>query len=112
MKKRITNVEGYLADDVANESDMLMEAQFGALRDVYRGAHPFTSSPCCLSEFAPIGSDAFRPNDRVIGAWKAFPTCFGTGPFVTEMDAEEAALLRELAYEYIPPSNGPCPHQA
>jgi adenylosuccinate synthase len=36
----------------------------------------------------------------VVGVMKAFSTCVGVGPFVTEMQAEVADTLREVAFEY------------
>jgi adenylosuccinate synthase len=100
IRDRITDVERYFAHDVPRDANVLMEAQLGALRDVYHGIYPFTSSSCCLADFAPIGSGSFRANDRVIGVMKAFSTCVGKGPFVTEMNEAEASELREVAYEY------------
>jgi adenylosuccinate synthase len=79
----------------------LFEAQLGALRDVYYGIYPYTTSSCALAAFAPIGGGLFnRSIDRVVGVMKAFSTCVGEGPFLTEMSAEEASRLRETAMEY------------
>jgi adenylosuccinate synthase len=100
LRERITDIERYFAHDVPVDANILMEAQLGALRDIYHGIYPFTSSSCCLADFAPIGSGAFRRNDAVIGVMKAFSTCVGSGPFVTEMKDQEAAALREIAFEY------------
>jgi adenylosuccinate synthase len=100
LRDRITDVERYFAVEVPGDAAVLMEAQLGALRDVYHGVYPFTSSSCCLADFAPIGSGAFRRNDDVVGVMKAFSTCVGTGPFVTEMSEDDASALREIAYEY------------
>lgn len=100
LRDRITDVEHYFAREVSSDARILMEAQLGALRDVYHGIYPFTSSSCCLADFAPIGSGSFRKNDCVVGVMKAFSTCVGTGPFVTEMNDAEAHELREVAYEY------------
>jgi adenylosuccinate synthase len=79
----------------------LMEAQLGALRDVHYGVYPYTTSSCSLSTFAPIGSGCFSSLlPAVTGVMKAFSTCVGEGPFVTEMKSEIADSLREIAHEY------------
>lgn len=80
---------------------IFLEAQLGALRDVYFGIYPYTTSSCTLASFAPIGAGLFnKPVTRVIGVVKAFATCVGEGPFVTTMDEGEARDLRESAMEY------------
>jgi adenylosuccinate synthase len=90
-----------LEREAAAGKRLLFEAQLGALRDVYLGIYPFTTSSCALASFAPVGSGLFgHPIDRVVGVMKAFSTCVGVGPFVTEMQAEVADTLREVAFEY------------
>ena len=80
---------------------VLLEAQLGALRDLTYGIYPYTTSSSTLAAFAPVGAGLFgRPVERVVGVVKAFSTCVGAGPFVTEMAEEEAAALRESAGEY------------
>jgi adenylosuccinate synthase len=98
---KIVDTTDLLEKEYRAGSTILFEAQLGALRDVYFGVYPYTSSSCSLAAFAPIGSGLFgRPIDRVIGVMKAFSTCVGEGPFVTEMDGDVAAALRETALEY------------
>lgn len=91
-----------LLEKAANEGKkILFEAQLGALRDVYYGIYPYTSSSSVLSSFAYIGGGLFSKKiDNVIGVMKAFSTCVGAGPFVTEMEGEMANELREIAYEF------------
>ncbi len=80
---------------------ILFEAQLGSLRDIYFGIYPYTTSSCTLAAYAPVGSGLFnRKIDKVIGVMKAFSTCVGSGPFITEMPEDEAGQLRETAYEY------------
>ena len=81
---------------------ILFEAQLGSLRDIYFGVYPYTTSSSALAAFAPIGGGLFgRGPDRVIGVMKAFATCVGEGPFVTEIvQSEVANELREVAHEY------------
>ena len=81
-------------------SKILFEAQLGALRDVFFGTYPMTTSSNCLASYAPVGSGLYGLPERVVGVVKAFSTCVGEGPFVTEMDPREAADLREVSNEY------------
>src|SRR5690606_17829317 len=65
------------------------------------GIYPYTTSSCCLAEYGPIGAGLFGHGvDRVMGVMKAFSTCVGEGPFVTRMEGDDAASLREVAQEY------------
>jgi len=79
---------------------ILCEAQLGALRDVYFGIYPYTSSSCPLAGFAGVGAGLARTPTRVIGVVKAFSTCVGAGPFVTELPSDFADSFREMANEY------------
>ena len=101
LKPMVTDTTALLAEAAQQGKRIMFEAQLGALRDVYFGIYPFTTSSCALAAFAPIGSGLFGyPPDQVVGVMKAFSTCVGAGPFVTEMDESEAGLLRETAHEY------------
>lgn len=101
IKHRICDTTEVLESLAADGKDILFEAQLGALRDVYYGIYPYTTSSCSLASFAPVGGGLFkRQIDRVVGVMKAFSSCVGEGPFVTAMSDEEADLLRESALEY------------
>jgi len=80
---------------------ILFEAQLGALRDLDFGIYPYTTSSNTLAAYAPIGSGLPSAKiDQVIGVVKAYSTCVGEGPFVSEMFGEEADKLREAGAEY------------
>ena len=80
---------------------ILFEAQLGTLKDIYYGIYPYTTSSSVLSSFAYIGGGLFNKRiDNIIGVMKAFSTCVGAGPFVTEMEGEVSEKLREIAFEY------------
>lgn len=86
---------------LASNEVILAEAQLGALRDVYYGVYPYSSSSVCLSGFAGIGAGLPDVVPRwITGVMKAYSTCVGAGPFVTEMAPAEADRLRETAREY------------
>lgn len=91
-----------LIDSYAKQSKkILFEAQLGALRDIYYGIYPFTTSSSVISSFANSGGAMFGSHiGNVIGVMKSFSTCVGAGPFVTEMEGEVSDKLREIAYEY------------
>ncbi len=91
----------YLKNACEKGKNILFEAQLGALRDLDYGIYPFTTSSNTLASYAPIGSGCPSiPVERVIGVVKAYSTCVGEGPFVTEMRGEEAEELREKGAEY------------
>jgi adenylosuccinate synthase len=91
-----------LLDTAASDGkNILLEAQLGALRDVFYGIYPFTTSSSTLASFAAVGSGLFSHQpDSVVGVMKAFSSCVGAGPFVTEMDEDEAKALRESSNEF------------
>ncbi len=90
-----------LQECARQDKKILFEAQLGALRDIDFGIYPYTTSSNTLAAYAPIGSGApFVKIDEVIGVVKAYSTCVGEGPFVTEMSGEEAKILREQGSEY------------
>lgn len=100
-KHRICDTTILLEDYARDNKSILFEAQLGALRDIYHGIYPYTTSSCSLAAFAAIGGGLFsRMPDRVVGVMKAFATCVGEGPFVTEMSQDGAHQLREIADEY------------
>ncbi|HET9955714.1 MAG TPA: adenylosuccinate synthetase, partial [Polyangiaceae bacterium] len=101
LEPHVTDTVTFLENAVQEGKNVLLEAQLGALRDVYFGIYPYTTSSCALSAFAPIGAGLFGVKaNRVVGVMKAFATCVGEGPFVTRMTDEEASELRESAKEY------------
>ncbi len=90
-----------LSDAEANGENILFEAQLGAMRDLDYGIYPYTSSSSPLAAFAPIGSGCPKLKvDKVVGVLKAYTSCVGEGPFVGELEGEEAERLREEGGEY------------
>jgi adenylosuccinate synthase len=101
LKPMIANTTALLSQAAASGKNIMFEAQLGALRDVYFGIYPYTTSSSALAAYAPVGSGLFgyAPNE-VVGVMKAFSTCVGAGPFVTEMEEAIAGPLRESSGEY------------
>jgi len=82
---------------------ILLEAQLGTLRDIHYGIYPYTTSSSPLADFGIVGAGLFGSHMElpiVTGVMKAFSTCVGAGPFVTEMREDVADSLREIAHEY------------
>ncbi len=83
------------------EKGILFEAQLGALRDLDYGIYPYTSSSTPLAAYAPIGCGCPTVKvERVVGVVKAYSTCVGAGPFVGELEGDEAVKLRDAGHEY------------
>lgn len=74
---------------------ILLEGQLGALRDPDHGIYPYATSSSTLAGFAAVGAGlppyAIR---NVVAVAKAYSSCVGAGPFVTELAGEEAEVLR------------------
>ena len=97
----ICDTGAFLAQARAAGESILFEAQLGALRDLDFGIYPYTTSSNTLAAYAPIGSGLPSLKlDEVVGVVKAYSTCVGEGPFVTEWSGEAAEKLREAGAEY------------
>lgn len=101
IKHLVCDTSKILETSANDGKKILFEAQLGSLRDIYFGIYPFTTSSCTLASYAPVGGGLFNKKiDKIIGVMKAFSSCVGSGPFVTEMPEDEAGELREIAFEY------------
>jgi adenylosuccinate synthase len=101
IKPFICDTGEYLKNASKEGKRILFEAQLGSLRDLDYGIHPYTTSSNTTAAYAPIGSGFPGAKiDRVLGIVKAYSTCVGEGPFVSEMFGEEADKLREAGGEY------------
>lgn len=101
LKEFICDTNRIVNQSYKEGKQILFEAQLGALRDIYFGIYPFTSSSSVLSSFADIGGGLFEKHtSEVVAVMKCFTTCVGAGPCVTEIHGNVAKNLREIAYEY------------
>lgn len=101
IKPFICDTGEFLKNASAEGKKILFEAQLGSLRDLDYGIHPYTTSSNTTAAYAPIGSGFPAAKiDDVVGVVKAYSTCVGEGPFVSEMFGEEADKLREAGFEY------------
>ena len=97
----ITDIGSFYDDARKQGKNIMFEAQLGSLRDIDYGIHPFTTSSSTIAAYAPIGAGAPDMKlDEIIGVVKAYSTCVGEGPFVSEWFGEDADKLREAGGEY------------
>lgn len=75
--------------------EILVEGQLGALRDPDHGIYPFPTSSSPLAGFAAVGA-GLPPYEirRIVAVAKAYSSCVGAGPFVTELLGPEGERLR------------------
>jgi len=101
IKPFICDTRSFLRDSQKNGKRILFEAQLGSLRDLDEGIYPYTTSTNTIAAYAPVGAGCPSAKvDNVIGIVKAYSTCVGEGPFVSEMHGAEADELREVGNEY------------
>jgi adenylosuccinate synthase len=79
----------------ANGELILVEGQLGALRDPDHGIYPYSTSSSTLAGFAPVGAGLppYAVTD-VIAIVKAYSSCVGAGPFISELEGSESDELR------------------
>lgn len=97
IKPLVFNTTQMLHRAIDKNKNILLEGQLGALRDPDHGIYPFTtSSSSTLAGFATVGAGVPPYTiDEILCVTKAYSTCVGAGPFVTEISGEEANDLRE-----------------
>lgn len=84
-----------LHEALAAGKRVLLEGQLGALRDPDHGIYPFSTSSSTLAGYAPVGAGVpVGAIDSVIAVAKAYSSCVGAGPFVTEIEGPEGDELR------------------
>lgn len=97
----ITDVTEFLIEENKKGSQILLEGQLGALRDIEYGIYPYTTSSHTIAAYAPVGAGLPGARlDQVIGITKAYSSCVGEGPFTVEMFGAEGEALREAGGEY------------
>lgn len=80
---------------------ILFEGAQGVMLDVDYGTYPFVTSSNPIGGGAATGS-GYGPCQiqEVVGVAKAYVTRVGEGPFVTELDDETGAKIREIGHEF------------
>lgn len=85
-----------LLNQARNEKNILLEGQLGALKDPDLGIYPFSTSSSPLAGFAAVGA-GIPPYEinNIIAVIKAYSSCVGAGPFITEIHGDAADELRK-----------------
>ena len=101
IKPFICNTAAFMKDALKKDKKIMFEAQLGSLRDLNCGIYPYTTSSNTTAAFAPVGAGTPGVKiDDIIGVVKAYSTCVGEGPFISELHGDEASDLREAGEEY------------
>jgi adenylosuccinate synthase len=92
----VGDVAARLHAELRSGRKILLEGQLGALRDPDHGIFPWVTSSSPLAGFGSVGA-GIPPHAiaRVVAVTKAYSSCVGAGPFVTELGGNEAQELRQ-----------------
>lgn len=91
----VCDTTSLLSTALAENKKIILEGQLGALRDPDHGIYPFTTSSSTLAGFAAVGAGIpAHAVNQVIAVVKAYSSCVGAGPFVTELFGETGDELR------------------
>lgn len=96
IKPYVCDTSTLLYNALKDEKEILVEGQLGALRDPDHGIYPYPTSSSTLAGFASVGA-GIPPHaiTQVVAVTKAYSSCVGAGPFVSEIFDREAEDLRE-----------------
>ncbi len=90
----VTDTVKYFQTAYDENKSILLEGQLGALRDPDFGIYPYSTSSSTLALYGPIGSGLPHPIDETWAVTKAYSSCVGAGPFVSEIFDDLAHQLR------------------
>ena len=80
---------------------IVFEGAQGTMLDIDHGTYPYVTSSSPSASGIPQGAGvAPKHIEKVLGIVKAYNSRVGEGPFVSEMNEEEAHVIREIAHEY------------
>ena len=96
IKPYIGDAAAFLHQALHAGQQILLEGQLGALRDPDHGIYPYPTSSSTLAGFGAVGAGV-PPYaiQRVVAVAKAYSSCVGAGPFVTELHGAQAEALRQ-----------------
>jgi adenylosuccinate synthase len=101
LKPHICNTTKLLQEATKGRKTIILEGQLGTLRDVFYGIYPFSTSSSTIAAYGATGAGYFAHEPAIVtGVVKAFSTCVGEGPFVTEIQGDLADEIRETSLEY------------
>ena len=92
----VVDSSSFLHQALKDNKTILMEGQLGALRDPDHGIYPYVTSSSPLAGFSTVGGGVpATAIQDVLSVTKAYSSCVGAGPFVTELFGDEAEELRK-----------------
>lgn len=96
IKPYVIDTTSMLNNAIKKNKKILLEGQLGALRDPDHGIYPYSTSSSPLAGFGCVGA-GIPPYliKKVVAVTKAYSSCVGSGPFVTELFGQQATELRE-----------------
>jgi adenylosuccinate synthase len=95
LRPFVADTRTILVDALRRDRNVLLEGQLGALRDPDHGIYPWTTSSSTLAGHAAVGAGLPpRALERITAVTKAYSSCVGAGPFVTELEDEDGERLR------------------
>jgi len=96
IKPYVCDTVSLLHNALKENKKILLEGQLGTLRDPDHGIYPYSTSSSPLAGFGSIGAGVPPYSiTRIIAVVKAYSSCVGAGPFVSEIFNEQANELRE-----------------
>ena len=96
IRHMVCDTTSLLQKAIKQNKNILLEGQLGALKDPDLGIYPYSTSSSPLAGFGAVGAGIPPYEIRsIIAVVKAYSSCVGAGPFVTEIHGDAAAELRE-----------------
>ncbi len=101
IKPMVSDVSNLLAQLRTMGKSIIFEGAQGTLLDVDLGTYPYVTSSNTTAGAASTGS-GFGPLyfDEVLGVTKAYVTRVGAGPFPTELNNEDGAMMAKRGNEF------------
>ncbi len=111
IRPMVIDAHDYLQNALRQNKRILLEGHVGTLRDPDNGVYPYTtsSSPLAVNGAVTCGLPVSAFSD-IFAITKAYSSCVGTGPFVTELFEDAAIELRQRGGdqgEFAPNSKQP-----
>lgn len=96
IRPYVCDTVALLHEGLAAGKKILLEGQLGSLRDPDHGIYPYSTSSSPLAGFAAVGA-GIPPHaiTQIIAVAKAYSSCVGAGPFISELFDDEAEELRK-----------------
>jgi adenylosuccinate synthase len=95
LRPLVADTGALIREALGRGQRVLLEGQLGALRDPDHGIYPWTTSSSTLAGHAAVGAGVPPGTlERITAVTKAYSSCVGAGPFVSELAGDAAERLR------------------